>query len=254
MKNSELPDMVNLSGRAYGDMIREYRKRKGMNQEQLGMLAGVKKNAVGAWEAGRSRPDLSSIPALCKALDMPLLDFFGVEDEKCRDENEYKELINKYILLDDYNKRVIMRQMDVLYDLQEKPVSKKYGYIRLFRNDLSAAAGISYEVGETSGEMIYVVADELTKAADEIIRVSGNSMEPTFYDGDQVFVQHTNCLREGEIGIFVNGNTGYIKEYRKDGLYSHNKQYPVMKFNEEDNVRCVGRVLGILKPEQCISI
>ena len=71
-----------------------------------------------------------------------------------------------------------------------------------------------------------------------------------FFDGDQVLVQHTNHLQEGEIGIFVNGDAGYIKEYRKDGLYSHNTEYPPIRFSDEDAVRCIGRVLGTLTQEQ----
>ena len=74
-------EMLNAAGKAYGDILREYRKKKGMSQEQVGLIAGVKKNAVGAWEAGRSRPDVASIPALCKALELPLNVFFGLSDE-----------------------------------------------------------------------------------------------------------------------------------------------------------------------------
>ena len=95
-----------------------------------------------------------------------------------------------------------------------------------------------------------LLADRETERADEVITVCGRSMEPTFYDGDRVLVQHTKELREGEIGIFLVDNEGYIKEYRKDGLHSHNPEYRTMTFREEQTVRCLGRVLGKLKEEQ----
>ena len=239
-------EMTNAAGQPFGELIREYRRRCGLSQEQLGMIAGVKKNAVGAWEAGRSRPDIGSIPALCSTLGIPLHIFFGTpdpDDAFCLKERFYR--------LNSYNRTVVLRQMDMLYELEQ---NEKQGeprkIVRLFRNDLAAAAGpISY-IGESRGEYVYVAEDERTALADEIITVSGDSMEPSFFDGDQVLVQHTNHLQEGEIGIFVNGDAGYIKEYRKDGLYSHNTEYPPIRFSDEDAVRCIGRVLGTLTQEQ----
>ena len=239
--------MVNAAGKSYGDLIRYYRRQKGLSQEKLGALAHVKKNAVGAWEAGRSRPDISSIPVLCEALEMPLSIFFGLSEEE-----SHQDVISRYDRLNEYNRQVILRQMDTLYDLQGAPKREPAHRrtIRVYRNDLSAAAGFSYGIGEQSGTPVTLYADALTVLADEIIRVSGNSMEPTFHDGDEVLVQHCTSLREGEIGIFISDDSGYIKEYRKDGLHSHNSDYPVMRFSAEDSVRCVGRVLGILQSDQ----
>ena len=236
-------DMLNARGKPFGELIREYRRRRGMSQEQLGAVAHVKKNAVGAWEAGRSRPDVSCIPALCRALGMPLEVFFGISGKTGDD-----EITEKYSRLNDYNRQVVLKQMDLLYDLQGSAAPAAEKTVRVFRSDLSAAAGPVSYIGETSGETVLVREDETTRRADEIIRVSGDSMEPTFYDGDQVFVQHTDSLREGEIGIFIHGHAGYIKEYRRDGLYSHNPAYPPIRFSENDSVQCFGRVLGVYRP------
>jgi len=249
MKMDSAAEMMNAAGRKYGDLIREYRKRKNYSQEQLGALVQVKKNAVGAWEAGRSRPDISSVPVLCRALDLPLSVFFGIEEENG------DEVSARFRMLTPYNRQIILKQMDVLYDIQQNPSSalsqaRPRRLIPVYRNDLSAAAGYSYSIGEQSGERVYLAADPLTIRAHEIIRVSGDSMEPTYHDGDQVLVHHCSSLKEGEIGIFVNGDAGYIKEFRKDGLYSHNPAYPVMHFSEGDSVRLIGQVLGRLTPGQ----
>ena len=122
--------------------------------------------------------------------------------------------------------------------------------VELFRNELGAAAGFGAALGEAQGERIFLLADRETEQADEVITVCGRSMEPTFMDGDQVLVQHTKELREGEIGIFLVDNEGYIKEYRKDGLHSHNPEFRTMRFHEGQTVRCLGRVIGKVKEEQ----
>ena len=54
--------MLNAAGISYAEIIRSRRRMKGLSQEDLGSRVSVRKNAVGAWESGRSRPDLSSIP------------------------------------------------------------------------------------------------------------------------------------------------------------------------------------------------
>ena len=120
----------------------------------------------------------------------------------------------------------------------------------LFMNELGAAAGFGAALGEAQGEKMVLLADRETERADEIITVCGRSMEPTYYDGDRVLVQHTKELREGEIGIFLVDNEGYIKEYRRDGLHSHNPEYRTMTFHEDQSVRCLGRVIGKVKEEQ----
>lgn len=114
--------MYNEEGKAYGDLIREYRRRKHLSQEQLGAIAHVKKNAVGAWEAGRSRPDVASIPELCRALDMPLSVFFGVGGGASFND----PLSERFNRLSEHHQEIVMREMDMLYELQEAiPESKK---------------------------------------------------------------------------------------------------------------------------------
>ena len=80
MAKADANGMNNAAGIAYGELIRRQRKAKKMNQEELGALVRVGKNAVGAWEAGRSRPDVGSVPVICEALDLSLEEFFGMPD------------------------------------------------------------------------------------------------------------------------------------------------------------------------------
>ena len=77
MAKADANGMNNAAGVAYGELIRRQRKAKKMNQEELGALVRVGKNAVGAWEAGRSRPDVGSVPVICEALDLDPYDLRG---------------------------------------------------------------------------------------------------------------------------------------------------------------------------------
>ena len=251
MAKADPNGMTNAAGIAYGDLIRRQRKAKKMNQEELGALVRVGKNAVGAWEAGRSRPDVGSVPVICAALDLSLEEFFGLPSETetgpdarsgIRAE-EKRTLLHQYEELNPYNRQVILRQISVLREMQEDALRPRK-VIRLFRNELAASAGPGEVLEETRGEAVFLYASPMTEAADEIIRVNGNSMEPTYHDGDLVLVRHAASVLPGEIGVFVTAGNGYIKEYRKDGLHSHNPAYETITFAAEEDVHCVGKVLG----------
>ena len=236
----------------YGEIIRQRRTALALNQAELAERVGVSRNTVAGWETGHSRPDLGTLPALCRALKISLNAFFGLEKKRTAEENKVLEVFSA---LEAADRESILWQMEALRDRRAEqrrrdapvPLPK---VVTLFRNDLGAAAGFGAALGEAQGEKILLLADRDTGRADEVITVCGRSMEPTFYDGDQVLVQHTKELREGEIGIFLVDNEGYIKEYRKDGLHSHNPEYRTMVFHEDQTVRCLGRVIGKIRDEQ----
>ena len=256
MAKADPNGMTNAAGIAYGELIRRQRKAKKMNQEELGALVRVGKNAVGAWEAGRSRPDVGSVPVICEALELSLEEFFGMPEKQesipditeMISQMEKAALLRRYESLNKYNRQVIMRQMTVLQEMQTDATETRK-VIRLFRNELAVSAGPGEVLDAARGEEVFVFASPMTEAADEIIRVNGNSMEPTYHDGDQVLVKHAASVRPGEIGVFICGDTGYIKEYREDGLHSHNPDYAVITFDENDAVHCIGKVLGKVREE-----
>lgn len=234
----------------YGEIIRRRRTALGMKQAELAALVSVSRNTVAGWETNHSRPDLGTLPALCRALKISLNAFFGTERKRTAEEARVLEV---FFSLEERDRESILWQMEALRDrraeMREKevPLPKT---VTLYMNELGAAAGFGAALGEAQGEPVVLLADRDTERADEIITVCGRSMEPDFFDGEQVLVQHTKELREGEIGIFLVDNEGYIKEYRRDGLYSRNPDYRPMKFHEGQTVRCMGRVIGKLKEDQ----
>ena len=246
----------------FSAVIRTRRKALGMNQVRLAEETGVSRNAVAGWETGHSRPDLATVPSLCEALGISIEAFFGAEDPRAEEE---RRLLRLFAMLDERDREAVLWQTEALAEgrkrqaaagepapkqlrvFREVPVPR---FVTVYANDLGAAAGTGTALGEAQGEEIYLLADGETERADEVIAVSGHSMEPTFLDGDRVLVQHTDRIRPGEIGVFLVDNEGYIKEYEPDGLHSHNPEYGMIPLSGEETVRCVGRVIGRLKEEQ----
>ena len=74
-------------------------------------------------------------------------------------------------------------------------------------------------------------------------------MEPDFHDGDKVMARTAQTLEEGEIGVFVVNNEGFIKKYSRQGLISLNPAYPIRQIYEDDNARLIAKVIGIVPAE-----
>lgn len=110
-----------------------------------------------------------------------------------------------------------------------------------YYNKLAAAGNGEYLFDDVPTSTIEV-PKELAKDADFVIGVNGDSMQPTFSDGDKVLVKKSSEINIGDIGIFIDGNDCYIKEKGKDCLVSHNREYGIIPGT--DTMRCVGKVLG----------
>lgn len=166
------------------------------------------------------------------------------------DEIEY---IEKYRSLDPYGKETVSyildREAERVATLQEKdkqiaglgkslnppPASLRiYTYMHKIA---SAGKGFYFEDIPTD-----TIEAPYHKDADFIIGVNGDSMEPTYSDGDMVYVEKCQIVNVGEIGIFVLNNECLIKEAGENGLISHNPKYALIAGNE--NILCVGKVLG----------
>ncbi len=65
-----------------GKTILEFRKKKGLTQEELGTRLGVTNQAVSKWENETSLPDVMLLPELADALGVTLNALYGIEEKK----------------------------------------------------------------------------------------------------------------------------------------------------------------------------
>ena len=241
----------------YGDKIRERRLACGYNTPQLAAILGVAKNTITNWEAGRSRPDLNQLVQLCNALNTTVAWFLGVPDRTADINTEERKHLENYRLLSSPNRRAIDDLINSMIEIADKEMYERclHGFERIRRSGNMAAAGPqgSFLDDDRDCDYAYVRTNRNACLADEIVTVSGDSMEPTFHDGDDLLIEFSEELDYGEIGIFVADGVGYVKEYQEDGLHSHNPKYSVLRFTDDDNVRCIGRVLGTIAPEEYAS-
>lgn len=236
------------------DRIKEARKSKGITQTELGDLIGVAKTTVAGYEKSRE-PTAAQLGAIADILDVDVT--FLLQDEiKQRHDlratpQEMETLVKKYRLLDPYGKEAVDGVLDVEYrrcevaktSVQAGPTEEKetvFFYLPYFLQPSSAGTGQT--VGEDPPEEKQL-KKEPPKGASYITRVSGDSMEPTYHDGDLLFVSGIPEIRRGQIGIFFMDGQQWVKELGNGILISHNPQYAPRPFTED--VRCQGLVLGV---------
>lgn len=230
-----------------------------MEQKALAEKIGTRASAVNNWEKGRSRPDLSLLPAICGALGISLQQLFGLEEPAGALSGRESRLLAGYRQLnsgDRYTVDTLVRTMLAVDQARERQQSRRRVY-ELPLADRSLAAGIGDPAEyEGSTEPFYLYEVPGIGRADFVFRISGDSMEPAFHDGDYVLVERipdAPALLEGETGAFSVNNELYIKQYEADGLHSLNPKYPVMSFSGDSRVYLIGRVLSAVSPQDVAS-
>ncbi len=113
--------------------------------------------------------------------------------------------------------------------------------------DLPVSAGPGVYLDDSTADEIHISDNEKTRAADFALRISGNSMEPKFHDGDILLVQDSDAVEIGELGVFILDGNGYFKKYGGDCLISLNPEYGNILLKEYAEAVCCGRVVGKLK-------
>ncbi len=61
-----------LASKIVGQVINEYRKKKGISQEVLSGLADIGRTHLSAIERGERKPTLETLYRICCAMDLPM--------------------------------------------------------------------------------------------------------------------------------------------------------------------------------------
>ena len=226
--------------------IKYYRTKQGMEQKQLAELIGVKPSAVSNWETGRSRPDVNLLPVICKTLGITLNQLFRINDPLQNYSAKEQLMMERFRELTPQNQMAVKKLGQYLQKAQQMESLPRFKELYSFSKSLAAGVGDPTEI-EDEGEPVLLISSPTVERSDYVFRVNGESMEPTFHDGDRVLVQKAENgpdLKFGEIGAFMFGNELFIKEYTEEGLLSHNQMFKLMKFDEYEGVYLIGRVIG----------
>lgn len=232
-----------------GQRLQAARKSRKITQVELAHLVHVKSGAViSNWEKDVNMPNPIQIKRVAEALEVGvdyLLNCYIGSAEQLTPNDQ--ELLHKYRSLAPASKELVDKVLDheFIRD-KEDPNAPMIGttrHITFIHLPVSAGTGIDLD-GDAEAVPIEIPLDSLSEKADFVLRVSGNSMEPKFRNGDLILVQSTPTVQKGELGIFGLNGDGYFKQLGSGELISLNRTYEPIRITESDDLMCFGRVLG----------
>lgn len=233
-----------------GQVIRQYRRKAHMEQQDVGKQLGCSGNAIGGWETGRNGPSLDVIPRLCEVLNIPIYELMGIPaPEPTLPERDARSLSNLRAL-NDYNRQTadqLVLRLLAEQDQAEQRTLRQYHSRLPYVDQLCPAAGPGAPAPDyAEPETLYLRASRASESSDVIMKVNGTSMEPGYPDGCRVFVSTGEETPIGEVGVFIVDGEFFIKQRQADCLYSLNRSHADIRFHENMDIKHYGRVIGIV--------
>lgn len=231
-------------------------EKYGLNKRTLSIRSDIPYTTIDNWyKRGYEGLKLATLRKLSDYFNT-LLDFWVIED--ITDPNygkangfqvkfEEAEHIKKYRSLDPYGKEAVDGVLDIEWRRCTQPPQETvqepeaiYFIVPAFLSAMSAGTG--QPAADDSMEN-YRLIREPPRGTSYIARISGNSMEPTYHDGDKLFIRACTEIESRQIGVFFMDGQQWVKELGDGKLISHNPAYPPRPMTED--VRCQGLVLGV---------
>ena len=271
---------------AFARRVYEARKQAGLSQQALADLLHVSRNTVVNWESGRCSTDTKTAVALCNALGLSLDELMlpGKTDAPVSKlaspaspgaaadlepgfalrhrHSEVQALtpaeqhvLSLYRSLSAGGQRKAQELLTLLQREKagdsappSQPVTDK-GF-RLFAEYPGALpAGTRLEFVDTRPKPVILQINARNRQANAVVRVSGDSMEPMYRDGDLLYFRFANTARTGSDVVCSTIHGAIVKRMGEDGgLFSVNPQRPFEMKAASDNVRLLGIVTGIAEP------
>lgn len=242
-----------------GLRIAELRKKNDLSLANLSELLGrcgvvIQPGALSKWELGVTVPSAYQLISVCRIFHIASPEYFTAEGEKHELNAAGMKKLEEY-------------KSDLIASGRYTPVERqKIGniiYIDMPVSCLTVSAGTGAFLDEGSFEMISCPKNSVPAGAEFGIRVSGDSMEPIYKDGQIVWVQSCTSLKPGEVGIFIYDGEGYVKMYdeqdptdpeaftdsmgvchKQPVLISYNKAYAPREISPNAPFEIAGRVLN----------
>lgn len=227
-----------------GKTIAKHRKEHKIKQSELALKLEyydifVKPNTVSAWESGLSIPNSKQLLAICEILS--IYDIY-TEFISPNPINPFRNL----------NETGVAKVMDYIHLLEKSGEYKTADIIpihilrerKVFYTTVSAGTG-SFLDGE---DYEMYTSPDIPEEASFGVYVSGDSMEPRYHNEELIWIEQTEQLEDGEIGIFYLDGNAYVKKFQNNGngtyLVSLNKKYNPIPVTENNSFKIFGRVLS----------
>lgn len=215
-----------------GEKIKQYRLANGWTQQELGTKIGMSKNAIGNYEKGFRSPKKNTMFDLAKAFSISIDDLFPpVQKDSASD------IQSIYDELEPNRQRKVITYAEKLRDEQkneeEAKINEVSEVISLYQvevvSETAAACGFNYGFGYEDTDRETIEVDEKPPRHDIATKVSGDSMQPNYQDGDILYLVDKGLTTyNGNLAVIAYGDRSYFKR-----IYTENGRLRLVSLNDK---------------------
>lgn len=227
--------------RIIAENITHFRKQRGITQKELAKEVGITASTMTDYMKLRSAPSFGVIQKLA--------DYFGVKksdiDTTFKEEsiNSSSAVLSKskiqsiYDELEPLEQRKVVTYAEKLRDEQEKRRKAKINEvseaISLYQvevvSETAAACGFNYGFGYEDTDRETIEVDEKPPHHDIATKVSGDSMQPDYQDGDILYLLDKGLTTyNGDLAVIAYGDRSYFKR-----IYTENGRLRLVSLNDK---------------------
>lgn len=222
--------------------ITHFRKQRGITQKELAKEVGISASTMTDYMKLRSAPSFGVIQKLA--------DYFGVRksdiDTTFKEESTdslpdtpdflTQQITDNVVQLSPENKKIVLRTSEDLLKEQneeETKINEVSEVISLYQvevvSETAAACGFNYGFGYDDTERETIEVDEQPPRHDIATKVSGDSMQPDYQDGDILYLVDKGLTTyNGDLAVIAYGDRSYFKK-----IYTENGRLRLVSLNDK---------------------
>ena len=239
-----------------GEIIKEYRDKNKLSMDKFAKMANVSKAYISVLERNKrpktGKPVIPSIPVIknvAEAMNMSFDDLFNMLEDNQLISLTDDALISK---ITDIATQLTSPRQERVYNYAEEQLNEQNGQIQednivpIVFGRQSAAGSMIY-VDDVDAEMGVLPSSIVPNGANELVQITGDSMEPIIKKGSEVYLRYQPTVEDGEIAIVRVEDDGVTCKYLyRDGqniiLRSENPEYDDIVV-DANKVSVIGKVL-----------
>ena len=219
-----------------GNSIKEVRKSKKLTQKKLAELTGFKQNTISNHENGNRQLDEGDIRIYAQALGVSPQYLFDLSKPSSVDTTPTIQTI--YDELKPPRQAKVLnyanRQLNEQRNEEETKINEvSEEVLNLYRveivSETAAACGFNYGFGYDDTDRENIEVDEQPPRHDIATKVSGDSMQPDYQDGDILYLVDKGLTTyNGDLAVIAYGDRSYFKK-----IYTENGRLRLVSLNDK---------------------
>ena len=234
-----------------GNRIKLFRKSAGFTQDELAQKLNTTKQTISRYEKGERKANQDMLFSLCDILGVSIDDFFPSISNNSATPTASPDLLtqqitDKVVQLTPDNKKIVLRTSEELLESQkanggiyrqkneeETKINEVSEVISLYQvevvSETAAACGFNYGFGYDDTDREIIEVDEQPPRHDIATKVSGDSMQPDYQDGDILYLVDKGLTTyNGDLAVIAYRDRSYFKK-----IYTENGRLRLVSLNDK---------------------